>query len=117
MKNGFVALMGAAFLWGSFFSANAEAKTLHGLASYYKTGRRTANGERFNPMGYTAAHRYLPFGTIVLVTNLKTGRPVTVRINDRGPFVGGRLIDLSYGAAVACGLNKSGVAKVQLVYQ
>jgi rare lipoprotein A len=117
MKNGFVALLGATFLWGLCFTASAEAKTLHGFASYYKTGRRTANGERFNPMGYTAAHRSLPFGTMVRVTNLKNGKSVTVRINDRGPFVGGRVIDLSYGAAMACGLNRSGVARVQLIYQ
>jgi rare lipoprotein A len=93
----------------------AQATTLQGVASYYKSGKRTANGERFNPMGLTAAHRSLPFGTKVKVTQVKTGRSVVVRINDRGPFVRGRIIDLSLGAAQAIGLNHSGVARVELV--
>ena len=98
------------------FSAGAgEAKTMNGMASYYKSGKRTANGERFNPNGLTAAHRSLPFGTKVQVTNLKTGRSVVVRINDRGPFVHNRLIDLSYGAARVVGLTRSGVAKVKML--
>jgi rare lipoprotein A len=86
-----------------------------GMASYYKHGARTANGERFDPHGYTAAHRTLPFGTRVLVTNLKNGKSVIVRINDRGPFTKGRVIDLSLGAAKVVGLTKSGVAKVKVV--
>lgn len=89
------------------------AKAQTGMASYYKSGKRTANGERFNPNGYTAAHRSLKFGTKVRVTNLRNGRSVVVRINDRGPFIRGRIIDLSYGAARAVGLHKSGVAKVR----
>ncbi len=93
-------------------SAPADAQT--GMASYYKSGKRTANGERFNPNGYTAAHRSLKFGTKVRVTNLRTGRSVIVRINDRGPFIRGRIIDLSYGAAKAVGLQSSGVAKVRV---
>lgn len=91
-------------------SASADAQT--GMASYYKSGRLTANGERFNPNGYTAAHRSLKFGTKVRVTNLRNGRSVIVRINDRGPFIRGRIIDLAYGAAKAVGLHNSGVAKV-----
>lgn len=86
-----------------------------GVASYYKHGKRTANGERFNPNGYTAAHRTLPFGTRVLVTNIRNGKSVIVRINDRGPFSHGRLIDLSLGAAKVVGLTASGVAKVKVV--
>jgi rare lipoprotein A len=84
-----------------------------GLASFYRYGGRTANGERFNANALTAAHRTLKFGTRVRVTHLNTGRSVIVRINDRGPFVGGRIIDLSYGAAKAVGLK--GTSKVNVV--
>ena len=94
-------------------AGTAEAKTITGWASYYKSGKRTANGESFNPMGMTAAHRTLPFGTKVLVTNLKNGKTVVVRINDRGPFIRSRVIDLSLGAAKIVGLYRSGVAKVK----
>jgi rare lipoprotein A len=83
-----------------------------GHASWYQHGRRTANGEAFNPNGMTAAHRSLPFGTRLRVVNEKTGRSVVVRINDRGPFVGGRIIDLSRGAARQLGMG--GVAVVSL---
>jgi rare lipoprotein A len=84
------------------------------MASYYKSGKLTANGERFNPNGYTAAHRSLKFGTKVRVTNLRNGRSVVVRINDRGPYVSGRIIDLTYGAAIAVGLHDTGIAQVQV---
>lgn len=87
------------------------AKTI-GWASYYKSGKMTASGERYNPHGLTAAHRSLPFGTKVKVTNLRTGKSVVVRINDRGPFIKGRVIDLSLGAAKMIGLHRSGVAKI-----
>jgi rare lipoprotein A len=90
--------------------ADAQA----GLASYYKSGKLTANGERFNPHGLTAAHRSLPFGTTVRVTQVKSGRSVVVRINDRGPFIGGRIIDLSLGAAKVIGLHSSGIASVRV---
>lgn len=76
-----------------------------GNASWYASGSRTASGEHFNPNGLTAAHRSLPFGTRVRVTNNATGRSVVVRINDRGPFVGGRQIDLARGAARAIGMG------------
>ncbi len=85
---------------------------MHGKASWYKHGKRTANGEAFNPGGLTAAHRSLPFGTRVRVVNKNNGRSVVVRINDRGPFIGGRIIDLSRGAAQSIGV--AGVATVAL---
>jgi rare lipoprotein A len=88
-----------------------------GMASWYGPGfhgNMSASGERFNQNALTAAHRTLPFGTIVQVTNLDNGRTVSVRINDRGPFSGDRLIDLSAGAASVLGLIQSGVAPVRL---
>jgi rare lipoprotein A len=85
-----------------------------GIASYYSSGTRTASGARFNPGGMTAAHRSLPFGTRVLVTHVATGRSVTVTINDRGPFIKGRIIDLSRGAASALGITGSGLARVSV---
>lgn len=92
----------AAFL---FSPAKAE------VASYYHEGQRTANGEKFNPLGLTAAHRTLPFGT-----RLKVCRNgcVVVRVNDRGPFIKGRDIDLSLGAARAIGLTGVGVGHVTI---
>jgi rare lipoprotein A len=83
-----------------------------GTASWYHEGARTANGERYRPDGITAAHRTLPFGTRVLVRNQRTGRTVTVRINDRGPFIRGRIIDLSRGAQRVLGMD--GLASVCL---
>lgn len=83
-----------------------------GMASYYWQGTRTASGARFNPNGLTAAHRTLPFGTRVRVTNHSNGRSVTVTINDRGPFIKGRVIDLSRGAAQVIGMTGAGVARV-----
>jgi rare lipoprotein A len=85
-----------------------------GYASYYKHGAKTANGERYNPHGLTAAHRSLPFGTKVRVKHLASGRTVVVRINDRGPFIRSRIIDLSLGAASALGIRSAGVAKVSV---
>lgn len=70
-------------------------------------GNRTASGERFNPNGLTAAHRTLPFGTCLRVSNPKTGRSVAVRVNDRGPFTKGVSLDLSYGAARAIGMHST----------
>jgi len=83
-----------------------------GTASWYHEGSRTANGERYRPDGISAAHRSLPFGTRVQVRNQRTGRSITVRINDRGPFIGGRIIDLSRGARQALGMG--GLAPVCL---
>jgi rare lipoprotein A len=96
-------------------ATQADAAAQTGKASYYKHGQRTASGERFNPGGYTAAHRTLPFGTRVLVTNLDNGTSVIVRVNDRGPFVKSRIIDVSYGAAKVLGITRAGVAKVKIV--
>ena len=88
-----------------------------GVASYYGrkfNGRRTANGETFNMNAMTAAHRTLPFGTKVRVTNRSNGRSVVVRINDRGPFHGGRVIDVSRAAATELGLIQRGHGTVEL---
>ncbi len=88
-----------------------------GKASWYGpgfAGRRTANGEVFDPGQLTAAHRELPFDTLVRVHNVQNGRSVVVRINDRGPFKGGRVIDLSRAAADAIGMVGAGVADVRL---
>ncbi len=89
----------------------------YGIASYYGekwNGRLTANGERYNCYAITAAHKYLPFNSLVKVTDLDTGRSVIVRINDRGPYIGGRIIDLSKGAAARLGILRKGIARVKL---
>jgi rare lipoprotein A len=85
-----------------------------GMASYYWQPQRLASGGRFNPNGMTAAHKSLPFGTKVRVTHQASGRSVMVTINDRGPYVAGRIIDLSSAAAGALGIKGSGVARVSL---
>jgi rare lipoprotein A len=96
-------------------SAEAGSKIKQeGMASWYKMGTHTANGERYDPMGITAAHPSLPFDTKVRVTNPRNGDSVVVRINDRGPFTGGRIIDLSQGAAQAIKIMRAGVAKVKI---
>ena len=86
----------------------------HGVASYYTEGTKTASGEKFNALEMTAAHPTLPFGTKLRVTNVASGRSVTVRVNDRGPYVQGRVVDVSYSAADALGMVGKGVAKVKL---
>ena len=94
-----------------------KTEVLHGVASWYGqefAGRTTANGEIFDPMLFTAAHRTLPFGTIIDVINPKAGKTVRVRINDRGPYVGNRLIDLSYAAAKMIDLIEPGSGDVDL---
>jgi rare lipoprotein A len=88
-----------------------------GVASYYGkefNGRRTASGQRYSDRKFTAAHRKLPFGTMVKVTNLYNGKSVTVRVNDRGPFKKGRIIDLSYAAARAIGIVGAGTGRVRI---
>ena len=87
-----------------------------GVASYYGPGfhgKQTANGERFDMHAMSAAHKTLPFNTRLRVTNLENGKSVTVRINDRGPFVHGRVLDLSQGAAKAIDMIGSGIARVR----
>jgi rare lipoprotein A len=96
--------------------------TESGQASFYGAGdgfngKKTANGETFNKNKLTAAHKTLPFGTIVKVTNLSNGQSVKVRINDRGPFVKGRIIDLSEKAAKKIDMRTKGVAEVKLRYK
>jgi rare lipoprotein A len=91
-----------------------------GYASYYADkfeGRKTANGEIFNQAKLTAAHKKLPFGSQVLVTNLVNGRSVQVRINDRGPFISGRIIDLTKSAAREIDMLGTGVARVRIKYR
>jgi rare lipoprotein A len=96
-------------LWTTGFSPEGIS-TL--TASYYASGKITANGEAFHPEGLTAAHRRLPFGTVLKVRNLANNREVVVRINDRGPYVDGRSIDLSLGAAAQLGMIETGLAQV-----
>ncbi|MBV8747039.1 MAG: septal ring lytic transglycosylase RlpA family protein [Xanthobacteraceae bacterium] len=100
---------------GSVTSNDATEPTCSGVvASFYSDAQKTANGEEFDPTELTAAHRSLPFGTKLRVTNLATGQSVAVRINDRGPYIEGREIDLSEQAAASVGMLKHGVAKVKL---
>ena len=92
-----------------------SAQTQHGKATFYSkraTGSRTANGERLHHDSLTCAHRTFPFGTLLKVTNIQNNRSVIVRVNDRGPFVRGRIIDLSWGAARDLGILSQGVAPV-----
>jgi rare lipoprotein A len=98
-------------------AAPAQQMTSHGLAGWIGqefAGRTTANGEIFDPMLMTASHRTLPFGTLLDVHNPKTGQTVRVRVNDRGPYVGDRLIDLSYAAAQQIGIADSGGGEIDM---
>ncbi len=111
------ALFGALALLGgcSTFGGGGGSET--GKASYYGQahhGKRTASGERFDQNALTAAHRTLPFGTRVRVTNLNNDRSVVLRINDRGPFVRGRVIDVSRAAAVRLDMLRAGVVPVRV---
>lgn len=98
-------------------AGRCSGRSALGRASYYGPGfhgRRTANGERFNQNAMTAAHKSYPFGTKVRVTNLNSCRSIVVRINDRGPFVKGRVIDLSQAAAYEIGMRQTGTAPVDI---
>lgn len=91
-----------------------------GTASYYAnsfTGKRTASGEAYSPGAMTAAHRSAPFGSMIRVRHLGNGREVVVRVNDRGPWTKGRVIDLSWAAAKQIGLHRSGTARVSLTLE
>ena len=109
-------------IWGNFsppcregLGVGLNAQTLSGKASYYAkswTGRRTSNGERLHHDSMTCAHKTLPFGTLLKVTNLLNGKQVVVRVTDRGPYVRGRIVDLSWGAAKAIGMLAQGIAPV-----
>ncbi len=97
--------------------SHKENKVIYGKASYYANmfqGRKTANGQRFDQGKFTAAHRTLAFGTKVKVTNMSNNKSVIVTVNDRGPFVRGRMIDLSSSAFKAIGNTRSGVLKVKM---
>jgi rare lipoprotein A len=98
-------------------SAAVPGQTQEGMSSWYGKefdGRPTASGERFDMNGISAAHRTLPLGTLVRVTNLDNDREVELRINDRGPFVKGRILDCSYGAAKSLGFAGAGLARVRI---
>ncbi|MBK1720951.1 septal ring lytic transglycosylase RlpA family protein [Thiocystis violacea] len=98
-------------------AGSAAGHVQKGMASYYHDslhGRKTASGKRYNRNGLTAAHKTLPLGSKVKVTDTKTGRSIVVKVNDRGPFVKGRIIDLSRQAARELGIVKRGVAKVEV---
>lgn len=108
------------FCLALLFTSCAHKLTQTGKASYYSNkfnGRRTANGEKFRNSKRTAAHQTLPFGTKVKVINLRNGKSVKVRINDRGPFVAGRIIDLSRKAARRIDMVNEGVGNVKLKYK
>lgn len=114
MKPALIAALVSAASIAALTGGAAHANSWTGKASYYSHGARTASGARFNPGAMTAAHRSLPFGTRLRVTNLANQRAVTVVINDRGPFVGGRIIDVSRGAADVLGFRANGVAQVRI---
>lgn len=98
-------------------SSDKPLLTLEGIASYYADdfhGKQTSNGETFDMNSFTAAHRTFPFGTKIRVTNLENSKTTIVRVNDRGPFKEGRMIDLSRGAALAIDLVRTGTARVRL---
>jgi rare lipoprotein A len=115
MTSGFGKFVATVGMLSAFVGTTLPAAAQSGAASWYGSGYRTANGERFNPNGLTAAHRSLPFGTRVRVENRRTGRSVVVRINDRGPFVHGRIIDLSKGSARALGMGGMSYVSLQIL--
>jgi rare lipoprotein A len=109
-----VAVAHAAFTSHDNNAATTKTAASQGLASFYSEGTQTASGEKFDANELTAAHPTLPFGTKLRVTNVTNGQSVTVRVNDRGPYVPGRVVDVSYSAARTLGMVGGGVAKVKL---
>lgn len=120
MATKYLRILSAAALAASIVSSPAAASTANakvnqgkcGKASWYALSSKTASGERMNAALLTAAHRSLPFGTKVLVTNKSNGKSVVVRINDRGPFIKGRVLDVSKAAAADIGMVRSGHAPI-----
>lgn len=111
-------LLSACFLFLPLQTDAAQAQFIQcGKASWYALTSMTASGERANPNAMAAAHRTLPFGTLVTVSNLRNGKEITVRINDRGPFVKGRVIDVTKAAASKLGFLPQGVAKVRITVE
>lgn len=111
-------ILGLLFCMGSFFNGFTQTFKQAGIASFYADkfeGRTTANGEKYKHAKLTAAHRTLPFGTVLKVKNLDNGKEVTVRVNDRGPFVKGRIIDLSKSAAKELDFINEGITSVEIV--
>lgn len=108
MRTATISVVAVTLLAASNLAASAQC----GAASWYALSSRTASGERMNASAMTAAHRSLPFGTKVTVTNKSNGKSVVVRINDRGPFIRGRILDLSKGAAQRLGFIRSGHTSV-----
>jgi rare lipoprotein A len=108
------AAAGAAVFVMSCAALPVQAKEFSGTASWYSMGTKTASGARYNPDGLSAAHRTLPFGTKLKVTNVRNGKSVHVVVNDRGPFAGKRIIDVSRGAARQLGMISSGTARVSV---
>lgn len=122
MKSSGIWITAAALLVCAFAGAPAQAhsqKTFSGVAAYYDTdySGRTARGERYDPDKFTAAHRTLPFGTRLRVTDAKTHRSVVVTVNDRGPFNKGRVLDLSLAAAKALRMQGRGLIRVTAVVE
>ena len=110
-------LTGFAFIGSVGPVAAQDAKSFTGIASYYDKNYsgKTASGEKYDGTKFTAAHRTLPFGTRIVVTDVRTKRSVTVRVNDSGPFIKGRVIDLSYAAASEMRMQVRGLAKITAV--
>ena len=123
-RNAIVVAAAAVLAWGSAPAIAAQSQSTAGghrvqvgEASWYGThhqGRRTASGEAYDPRSLTAAHPSLPLGSTVRVTNLKNGRSVEVRVNDRGPYKGHRVIDVSTAAAEEIGIKRRGIGRVKV---